>query len=481
MFSPENINWYKQSAAIKMLTISMPYLAIKKRMESTSGFVFSNNVVIAINDGDRVIFGHYFDYDLNIKQAKKIITTMDSNPDHFKTLADKFYMGGKAMEQAGKVLVQHKTIDNDFWRLYNIFIEQNYVFWENSLYLDLLDPVEEMVLADIFGDQINSLSKKDINLLLSPKDASNLQKEQSDMLQIFEQVQAGTLSGESLDDALEKHSQKYYWIKNDYEKTIYLDASYFRGVLDTWLANTILAEEVRSAIEKTRSVAKAKADLVQSLGLNENVKTKLELLNLFTNLRDDRKKYNCMGNYYLMVAAEYVARELDEELDTILWAQPLELPSLLRDPELLEELKKRRQYGCIAYSEGGELFFETGPEVMEMYERFETGLQKTEIRGNIASPGKAIGTARIVLSQADFSKMKQDDVLVAAMTRPEYLSIMKMASAIITDEGGITCHAAIVARELGIPCIIGTQVATKAIKDGDKVEVNANHGTVIKL
>jgi pyruvate, water dikinase len=69
-------------------------------------------------------------------------------------------------------------------------------------------------------------------------------------------------------------------------------------------------------------------------------------------------------------------------------------------------------------------------------------------------------------------------VLVAGMTRPEYVSLMKNSSAIITDEGGITCHAAIVARELKKPCVIATKVATKVLKDGDLVEVDADKGIV---
>ena len=67
------------------------------------------------------------------------------------------------------------------------------------------------------------------------------------------------------------------------------------------------------------------------------------------------------------------------------------------------------------------------------------------------------------------------------MTRPDYIAGMKKAAAIVTNEGGITCHAAIVSRELGIPCIIGTKIATQVFKDGDLVEVNANHGWVRKI
>ena len=64
------------------------------------------------------------------------------------------------------------------------------------------------------------------------------------------------------------------------------------------------------------------------------------------------------------------------------------------------------------------------------------------------------------------------------MTRPEFVPAMRKAAAIVTDEGGVTCHAAIISRELGKPCIIGTKVATKALKDGQYVDVNANHGIV---
>jgi pyruvate,water dikinase len=66
------------------------------------------------------------------------------------------------------------------------------------------------------------------------------------------------------------------------------------------------------------------------------------------------------------------------------------------------------------------------------------------------------------------------------MTQPEFLPAMKKAVAIITDEGGLTCHAAIVARELKRPCIIGTKNATKILRDGDYVEVDANNG-IIKI
>lgn len=79
-----------------------------------------------------------------------------------------------------------------------------------------------------------------------------------------------------------------------------------------------------------------------------------------------------------------------------------------------------------------------------------------------------------------FGKFKDGDVLVTEMTRPDFLPIMRRASAIVTDEGGLTCHAAIVARELHIPCIVGTRNATHVFKDGDMLEVNTGKG-IVKL
>ena len=75
-------------------------------------------------------------------------------------------------------------------------------------------------------------------------------------------------------------------------------------------------------------------------------------------------------------------------------------------------------------------------------------------------------------------KVEEGDILVTNQTTPEYMPLMKKASAFVTDQGGITCHAAIIAREMKKPCIIGTKIATKFLHDGDLVEVDANKGVV---
>ena len=88
------------------------------------------------------------------------------------------------------------------------------------------------------------------------------------------------------------------------------------------------------------------------------------------------------------------------------------------------------------------------------------------------------GKVKIISSDKNLGKIKDGDILVASMTMPKYLPAMKKASAFVTDEGGITCHAAIIAREMRKPCIIGTKIATQVLKDGDLVEVDAERGIV---
>lgn len=100
------------------------------------------------------------------------------------------------------------------------------------------------------------------------------------------------------------------------------------------------------------------------------------------------------------------------------------------------------------------------------------------LTGSPASPGIGTGPVKILKSPKEIGKIAKGDILVAPMTSPDYVPAMKKSSAIITDQGGQTSHAAIVSRELGIPCIVGTETATKILKDGEIVTVNGESGQV---
>jgi len=100
------------------------------------------------------------------------------------------------------------------------------------------------------------------------------------------------------------------------------------------------------------------------------------------------------------------------------------------------------------------------------------------ITGNPASQGSARGKARRIMGYKHMADFQDGEILVSPMTMPDFTPVMKKAAAIIADEGGVTCHAAIISRELGISCIVGTKIATSVLKNGDFVEVDATNGVV---
>ncbi len=102
------------------------------------------------------------------------------------------------------------------------------------------------------------------------------------------------------------------------------------------------------------------------------------------------------------------------------------------------------------------------------------------LRGFGASPGIAAGVARILRGAAEMDHLKAGEVLVTTMTTPDMVPAMSQAAAIVTDEGGMTCHAAIVSRELGVPCVVGTREATHVITDGMEVTVDGKAGQVYR-
>ncbi len=117
-------------------------------------------------------------------------------------------------------------------------------------------------------------------------------------------------------------------------------------------------------------------------------------------------------------------------------------------------------------------------------EEVKGGEEDIIIKGLPASPGTASGRAHVLLSVDEINEFKEGEILITRMTAPDWVPAMQKAAAIITDDGGMTCHAAIVSRELGVPAIVGTSAygkkATEAIKTGDIITVDANNGLVYR-
>jgi len=180
------------------------------------------------------------------------------------------------------------------------------------------------------------------------------------------------------------------------------------------------------------------------------------------------------------------SRRVSLSLNDLRFLSPEEIVLFIKGQEAVKrsEIKARQQF-CVVLIKGRGVTSLTGL-IAQNY--LKTNIQQEKIRKNLtiihgtaAYLGRVTGRVKVINRTNEMGKVEAGDILVAAQTTPDLVPAMKKAAAFVTDIGGITSHAAIVAREMKKPCIIGTKIATQVLHDNDLVEVNANEGDVMKL
>jgi phosphohistidine swiveling domain-containing protein len=281
------------------------------------------------------------------------------------------------------------------------------------------------------------------------------------------------------------------------KKCQYFYANY-QNVLSLEEVDKKLSEEYKdiSPLEAEKSLNKEKREKEKKekdfqnwlKNLNKKQKDLVFYLQTVIDLRDERKKvFNQSFVIMNRIAKEIFSRaKVEEELIPFISVD--EISKGIKAVKKMAPVLRRRTKGyvvCSYYGKEYEDFFLDYNLARKKAEEFYNAKYNKSgaklIKGVCGNKGLVKGRVKKILYHKDFNDFKDGDVLVAGMTRVEYISLMKRASAIITDEGGLTCHAAIVSRELGIPCVIGTKIATSVLNDGDVVEVNATEGTVKQI
>lgn len=251
--------------------------------------------------------------------------------------------------------------------------------------------------------------------------------------------------------------QDYFWIRNSYY-----------GI------HRLTEEEVRTEVRK--KIGKIKT---QPLRIKDPSSLSKELLQVGKDMvlmQDIRKKYMMQAAYYLHEHLKKIGEKYGFSMTLMEQTIPqevLHINTLM--PDLKEQLQIRQRSCTITYDSAnginvysGQIFF---PKGIERKAKFE-------VRGMVACGGKAVGRAKIVRNIDQIYMVNHGDVIVSPMTSPDLMPAIRRCVGIVTDFGGITCHAAIVAREFNIPCIVGTSDATEKIHDDDLIEVDANSGVV---
>ena len=284
---------------------------------------------------------------------------------------------------------------------------------------------------------------------------------------------------------LQKHTEKHGWVYYVYMGPAFTDDNFIEFIIDYLDKGVNPTEKLREFSKKKEDTENLRKKYIAELRPNEFNKMILNLAGKMIWAKPRRKDYQSRSYYHSEKLLIEISNRLSISLDQIRSASLNMIKDGLRSHAIdVKKLNDIKKFHITLPKEDGSTLFLCGNEAESFYNRnikkeeTKTESNIKEIHGTTACRGKARGIVKIINEPSEMSKMNQGDILVSTATTPSIVPVMKKAAAIITNEGGLTCHAAIVSRELGTPCVIGTKIATKVLKDGDMVEVDADRGIV---
>jgi len=469
--------WFKWERESGVLTISLccegGYSSFKERFGisyPTTYLIFEDEMVSWMNDFDEL-------YKRGAVIVKKLLD------DDFNREAMKDWEN--ACEDLRKICKELNNTDlssfdkQELLKKYQEFYKIHFHWWTIGMLAEMVSYGGEYLLREILSkkfktNKFNKKQNEQFNLLTSPTKKSFFNGEEESLMNVLKNMNDGS------EELIREHVKKYYWLQNNYLDTKYLDKDYFVKIINELIDKKVDPDEAITAAAKRLEETKIKKEeLIDELDFNEEEKKIVWIIDDFILFQDTRKMHNLRGLHALDLFLKEISNDIS--MKELKYLVPQEVEDAILGKIDKEAIKERIKFCIVEYSiDGCNVLVENkAKELIENVFGVDKDLEEVrEITGMNASSGTVVGKVRIIKSPKNIDKMQEGEVLVTTMTSPDFVLAMKKAAAIITDEGGITCHAAIVARELGIPCIIGTKIATKVLKDGDEVEVKANHGVV---
>lgn len=328
------------------------------------------------------------------------------------------------------------------------------------------------------GNIDNVLSK-----LAIPYKPVETSKEKKDLLILAKEIKSKKLdmSSKEIKLLIKKHFDKYGWLHS----TLFLGNLYDESQIKKEISK-ILEEDIE---DNKRLKQDRKKYLYEAEKVIDKIKLKdgKNLAKFFQRAvyyRTARLEWMNKACFIARPLLDNVSKKLGIEFDDLIYLLPEEIIDSLHKnkttDKLIVSIKERRKGYAYISDNKNEYLLITGSELEGWKKRFsephETGGEL--LKGIAAVKGKVIGRVVIVKDRSELIKVEKGDILVTRLTTPDFIIVMKKVSGVVTDIGGITSHAAITSRELKIPCIVGTKNATKILKDGIMVELDANNGIV---
>lgn len=325
----------------------------------------------------------------------------------------------------------------------------------------------EEILENYLRQELK-MSAAEYETLLTPLYQSFLSREEEALLQITKQ---------GFDEKIKQHTQKYKWLLYDYASVI-VDKEYFIKRAQKF------AQEPPGLIDYQKLV-KQKAAISKKYKLKAPYTHYLRVLEDLFYLMDRKKEVFTQYNYAAIPMRQEMASRLGISFEDLRWFFWWEVKEALEKGKIDASVVAQRKKDSVAIMDDGKNEYLSDNEAKRVREDIEKD-QKVEenikaVKGTPTSGGKVEGIIRYLKSARENDKIKEGEILLVSNTTPDFMPAIQKAAAIVTNEGGLTCHAAIVSRELSTPCVVGTRIATQVFKTGDRVEVDTDKGIVKKL
>ena len=365
---------------------------------------------------------------------------------------------------------------NQLINAYNKFSKIYYDWWLLTISLELATITLEPELGQRLKKYYSNTKEYNhaFSILSSPPTLTFYRQEQKDLLSIL------LLPENQQKETLKNHQKKYFWILNSYLKSQILDLSYFLKDLEK-LGNTNFKKSLKEIKDYPSHIKREKQNIYKKIHHDKNFRQLVSLVEKFSTLQNERKMDNFKAEHFLEEFVKTFSQKSKIDKNSLKCLVLNELSEIFTKD--FHQTFKSRQKSFVFHCTDKEIIPYEGQNALLLANRFINlpHLKQNIIQGQVASLGKIHhfrGTAKIVLTVDQIHKLKSGDILITTMTSPDFIIGMKKAGAIITDIGGMLSHAAIVARELKKPCIVGTEIATKVIHDGDVVELHNGKGTI---
>jgi phosphohistidine swiveling domain-containing protein len=328
----------------------------------------------------------------------------------------------------------------------------------------------------------NHLSPGQLRTLIAPPDLSLLTRSQMKLLKLICDYDDRKLTDDQFEEALDLHAEEYSWVTTDVGFGIPLTKGDLKRQVKQSQRGDNFHEEYEQLTNYANRIAEEKNELLDRLDPPPDVRRLMIALADESFFRQYRRDTYSQAEYYARPLFEEMARRADLALKEIYYLTPDEVSAFLignclPDPSLIQS---RIQVGVIFRIHDGQTTLVSGKEVDEIVSLELSDDEQQDfsswqfVEGEIAFSGKARGIARVVKSEKDLAQVEHGDIFIASQATPNLINrIIDKVTAIVTDEGDITSHAALVAWEHQVPCVVGTLNATKVFRSGEAVEVDA--------